>query len=112
MVISENTKYMITPRHQNVVQNQNIVIHNLSFEYVEKFKYLWVTLTDTNDIREDIKRRINMGNEYYYTLEKILSSSLFSKKLKVAYETIILPDVFHDCETRFLKLRQIECVRE
>ena len=27
-VISEKTKYMITTRHQNVVQNQNIVIGN------------------------------------------------------------------------------------
>ena len=37
-VNSENTKYMIISRRQNVIQNQNIVIGNLSFEYVEKFK--------------------------------------------------------------------------
>ena len=36
------TKYMITSRQQNIVQNQNIVIENLSFEKVEKFKYLGV----------------------------------------------------------------------
>ena len=53
---------MITSRQQNIVQNQNIVIENLSFENVEKFKYLIVTVTNTNDIREEIKRRINMGN--------------------------------------------------
>ena len=29
-VNSEKTKYMITCRHQNVIQNQNIVIGNLS----------------------------------------------------------------------------------
>ena len=36
-VNSEKTKYMITCRHQNVIQNQNIVklIVNLSFENVE-----------------------------------------------------------------------------
>ena len=31
------------------------VIESLSFEKVEKFKYLGVTVTDTNDIREEIK---------------------------------------------------------
>ena len=76
-VNSENTKYMITSRQQN------IVIENLSFEKVEKLKYLGVTVTSTNDIRKEIKRRINMGNACYYSLEKILSSRLLSKILKV-----------------------------
>ena len=39
---------------------------------MEKFKYLVVTVTNINDIREEIKRRINMGN------------------LKVKYKTLIL----------------------
>ena len=47
---------MITSRQPNIVQIQNIVIENLSFENVEKFKYLGVTVTNTNDIREEIKR--------------------------------------------------------
>ena len=93
-VNSEKTKYMITSRQQNIVQNQNIVIENLSFVKMEKFKYLGVTVTNTNDIREEIKRRINMGNVCYYSLEKILSSRLLFKKLKVnTYRTIILPAV-------------------
>ena len=62
---------MITSRHENVIQNQNIVIGNLSFENVEKFRYLGVTVTNTNDMREEIKRRINMGNACYYSLENI-----------------------------------------
>ena len=51
---------MIKSRQQNLVQNQYIVIENLSFENVEKFKYLGVTVTNPNDIREEIKCRINM----------------------------------------------------
>ena len=43
-VNSQKTRYMITTRQQNIVQNQNIVIENLSFEKVEKFKYLGVTV--------------------------------------------------------------------
>ena len=69
---------MITSRQQNIVENQNIVIENLSFEKVEKFKYLGVTVTNTKDIREEIKRRINMENAWYYSLEKIISSRLLS----------------------------------
>ena len=34
----------------------------LPFENVEKFRYLGVTVTNTNDICEEIKRRINMRN--------------------------------------------------
>ena len=44
--------------------------------YVEKFRYLGATVTNTNDVREEIKRRISMGNACYYSIEKILSSLL------------------------------------
>ena len=74
---------MTTFRQQNIVQNQNIMVENVSFENVEKLKYLRVMVTNTNDIREEIKRTINMENACYYSLEKILSSHLLSKKLKV-----------------------------
>ena len=75
--------------------NKNVVTVNLSFENVEKFRYLGITVTNTNDIREEIKCRINMGNVCYYSLEKILSSRLLSNKLKVN----TLPVVLYDCET-------------
>ena len=48
-----------------------------------------------------------MGNECYYSLEKILSSLLLSKKLKVnTYKTIILPVILYGCETWSLTLRK------
>ena len=48
-----------------------------------------------------------MGNACYYSLEKILSSRLLSKKLKVkTYKTIILPVVLYGCETWSLTLRE------
>ena len=67
-VNSEKTKYMITSRQHNIVQTQNMVNENLSFENVEKFKCLGVTITNTNVIRAEIKRRINIGNACYYSL--------------------------------------------
>ena len=43
----------------------------------------------------------------FYSLEKILSSRLLCKKLKVnAYKTIILPVVLYGCETWSLTLRE------
>ena len=106
-VNSEKTKYVMTSRHQNVIQNQNIVIGNLSLGNVDKFRYLGVTVTNTNDNHEEIKRRINKGNACYYSLEKILSSRLLSRKLKVkTYKTIILPVVLYSCETWSLTLRE------
>ena len=63
---SEKIKDIIISRHLNIVQNQIIVIGNLSFGNVEKFKYLDVTVTNTNNIHEQIKRRMNMGNACYY----------------------------------------------
>ncbi|KAJ4429701.1 hypothetical protein ANN_21903 [Periplaneta americana] len=92
----EKTKYMIMSRDQNIVRNGNIEIGNLSFEEVEKFKYLGATVTNINDTREEIKRRINMGNACYYSVQKLLSSSLLSKNLKVRiYKTVILPVVLY-----------------
>ena len=85
----KNTKYMIIRHNKNIGQNQNILIENLSCENVEKFKYQGVMVTNANNIHKEIKDRINMGNACY-SFEKILSSCLLSKKLKVnIYKTIM-----------------------
>ncbi|KAJ4431482.1 hypothetical protein ANN_20080 [Periplaneta americana] len=103
----EKTKYMTMSRDQNILRNGTIKIGDLSFEEVEKFKYLGATVTNINDTREEIKRRINMGNACYYSVEKLLSSSLLSKNLKVRiYKTVILPVVLYGCETWTLTLRE------
>jgi hypothetical protein len=70
------TKYMIMSRHQNSEQNQNIRIANESFENVATFKYLGTTLTNQNDIRDEIKCRLNSGNACCYSVKNLLSSRL------------------------------------
>ncbi|KAJ4442231.1 hypothetical protein ANN_12097 [Periplaneta americana] len=98
---------MIMSRDENIVRNGNIKIGNLSFEQVEKFKYLGATVTNINDTREEIIHRINRGNACYYSVEKLLSSNLLSKNLKVRiYKTVILPVVLYGCETWTLTLRE------
>jgi hypothetical protein len=58
---AEKTKYMIMSRHSNSGQNQNIRIANESFENVTTFKFWGTTLTNQNDIRDEIKNRLNSG---------------------------------------------------
>ncbi|KAJ4443916.1 hypothetical protein ANN_05703 [Periplaneta americana] len=48
-----------------------------------------------------------MGNACYYSVEKLLSSSVLSKNLKVRiYKTVILPVVLYGCATWTLTLRK------
>jgi hypothetical protein len=75
------TKCMIMSRHQNSGQNQNISIANESFENVAEFKFLGTTLTNQNDIRDEIKSRLNSGNVCYYSVQNLLSSRFIYKKL-------------------------------
>jgi hypothetical protein len=109
---TEKTKYMIMSRHSNSGQNQNIRIANESFENVEKSKYLGTTLTYQNDIRDEIKSRLNSGNACYYSVQNLLSSCLISKNLKIKiYKTVILPVVLYGCETWSLNLGEEQRLR-
>jgi hypothetical protein len=92
-------------RHPNSGQNQNIRIANESFEKVAKFKHLGTTLTNQNDIRDEIKIRLNSWNACYYSVQNLLSSCLISKNLKIKiHKTVILPVVLYGCETWSLTL--------
>jgi hypothetical protein len=62
---------MIMSPHPNSGQNQNIRITNNSFESVAIFKYLGSTLTNQNDIHDEIKSRLNSGNAYYYSVQNL-----------------------------------------
>jgi hypothetical protein len=63
-------------RHPSLGENQNIRIDYESFKKVAKFKYLGTTLTNQNDIHDEIKSRLNLGNVYYYSVQNLLSSRL------------------------------------
>jgi hypothetical protein len=80
---------MIMSRKRNSGRNCKIRTANESFENVVKFKYLGTTLTNQNDIRDEIKSRLNSGNDRCHSVQNILSSRLTSKNLKIKiYKTV------------------------
>jgi hypothetical protein len=98
---AEKMKYMIMSRYPNSGQNQN----NELFEKVAKFKYLGTTIINQNDIRDEIKSRLNSWNACYYSVQNLLFSRLISKNLKIKiYKTVILPVVLYGCVTWSLTL--------
>jgi hypothetical protein len=70
------TMYMIMSRNPNSGQNQNLRIANESFENVARFKHLGTTITNQNDIRDEIKSRLISGNTFSYSVQNILFSRL------------------------------------
>ena len=91
---------MVMSRDQNAGQIHSVRMDNSTFERVEEFKYLGITLTDQNDIQEEIKSRLRSGNACYYSVQNLLPSRLLSRNLKIKiYRTIILPVVLYGCET-------------
>jgi hypothetical protein len=68
---------MIMSRHPNSGQNQNIrIAYYESLENVTEFKYMGTTLTNQNDIHDEIKSRLNSGNACYHSVQNLLSSRL------------------------------------
>jgi len=88
-------------------RDQNARIHNSTFERVEGFQCLGITLTIQSSIAEEIKSRLRSGNACYHSVQNLLSSRLLSKNLKIKIQrTIILPVVLYGCEAWSLTLRE------
>ena len=91
---ADETKYTVMSRDQNAGRSHNIKIDNNSFARVQEFTYLGTTLTNQNSMQKEVKSRLKSGNTCYYSVQKLLSSSLLSKNLKIhIYRIIMLPVV-------------------
>jgi hypothetical protein len=80
---AEKTKYMIMSRHPNSGLNRNIRITNESFENLAKFKYLGTTLTNQNDIHDEIKSRLISENACYYSVQDFFFPVSYQRNLKI-----------------------------
>ncbi|KAJ4450642.1 hypothetical protein ANN_02071 [Periplaneta americana] len=111
-VYSENAEKLpnIIKLASALESGRNIKIGDLSFEEVEKFKYLGATVTNINDTQEEIKRRINMGNACYYSVEKLYHPVCCQKSERI-YKTVILLVVLYGCKTWTLTLREEQRLR-
>jgi hypothetical protein len=66
---------------------------------------LETTLTNQNDIHDEIKSRLNSGTACYYSVQNLFSFRLISKNLKIKiYKTVIF--AMYGCETWSLTLRK------
>ena len=75
-VNADKTKYMVIFRDQNAGWRHSMKIDSKSLEKVEEFRYLDITLTNQNSIREEIKSTLKPGNACYHSVENLLSSTL------------------------------------
>ena len=61
---------------------------------MEEFRYLETNITNQNYLQEEIQSRLKSRNACCHSVQNLLSSSLFSKNIKIEiYRTIILPVV-------------------
>jgi hypothetical protein len=99
-VNADETKYMVMSRDQNAGRILNIKNDNSSFERLEEFKCLGITLTNQNTIQKKIKSRLKSGNACCYSVQNLVSSSFLPKNIKIKlHRTKILPVVLYGCET-------------
>jgi hypothetical protein len=57
-------------------------------------------------IKEEIKRRLNMGNACYHSVQNLLSCLLFKNVKSKMYKTVILLVVLYGCETWSVTIKE------
>jgi hypothetical protein len=75
-------EYMVMSGDQNAGRSRSMKTDNISFETVEKLKYLGKTVTNQNSIQDEIKSRLQSDNACYHSVQIFLSPNLLSKKYK------------------------------
>jgi hypothetical protein len=96
----DRTKYLVMSGGQNEGRSHSMKINNSFFEAVDVFKYFGKTSSYQNSIQEEIKSTVKSGNACYHSVQKLLSSSLLSKNVKIKiYKIIIFLVVLYGCET-------------
>jgi len=59
-VNADKTKYKVMSRDQKASRSHSMKVENRSFEGVEEFKYLGITLTNQNSIQQETRKQIEV----------------------------------------------------
>jgi hypothetical protein len=71
-------------RHQNTGQNNyiKIAVVNKCFKKVTQIRYLGTTIKNETYVHREVKRRANVGNACYHSVQNPLRSRLLFKNLR------------------------------
>jgi hypothetical protein len=95
----KKTKFMTVSR-KTYNENKNVKMGTYNFEIVKDYTYLGTVLTNKNELRPEIEKRITNANRAYYALLPILKSQsvLRTERVKI-YKTLIRPVVTYGAES-------------
>src|SRR6202012_4324618 len=61
---------------------QSVTIKGHTFKVVDNFVYLITQVNSTNNVGDEIKRRVTLGNKSYFNLLKLLKSKAVTRNMK------------------------------
>jgi len=98
---------MVMTVHQHAGKSRNLKMGNKPCEWVERLRYLGISLGNQNSIHEEIKSRLKSGNGCCHYVQNLLSCTFLSKHTNInVYRNVILLVVLYGFETWSLTLRE------
>lgn len=64
-----------------------LIVEQYTFGEVENFKYLGVKLNNKNYVHNEIRLRLNAANYWYYAMNNICFSSIWSSSKGTIYDS-------------------------
>src|SRR6201990_2432916 len=98
-VNERKTKYMVTSSSRYRSPNQMLEVGGKHFEEVNSFVYLGSLVNSENNIGEEIRRRVTLGNRSFYSLQKLFRSKTLHHNLKCQlYRSLVRPILAYGSE--------------
>ena len=98
-VSDDKTEYMVVSSSDRQY-GSTVTINQHNFKVVDSFVYLGSQVNGNNDIVDEIRRRVALGNRCYFGLLKLLRSKTIHRNLKcMLYKTLIRPVVTYGSES-------------
>jgi len=98
-VSEKKAKYMTTSLSDGRPPNHTLEVNGKHFETVDSFIYLGSQVNSDNNIGEEVRRRVTLGNRSYYSLQKLFRSKTLHRNLKCElYRMLVRPVVAYESE--------------